>query len=230
MSLRAILFDHDGTLVDSEPVHYELWQTVLAQYGVSLSEQLYRQYYAGVPTKANVVDLVHRFELDELPETLAAAKDAATSEYLRRNAFPLMSGVLETIREFRLCGLDLAIVTGAGSESVGATLKANNLGDSFVTVVSGDDVHASKPAPDCYLLALQRLGLQASECLAIEDTQHGLNASHAAGISCLAVPTTMSMHHDFGVAKAILEGMPQVAEHVQQLLKVEKLKQFAHLG
>ncbi|MFC3853613.1 HAD family hydrolase [Salinispirillum marinum] len=218
MPLRAILFDHDGTLVNSEPIHFDLWVTVLSRYGISLTEQQYKEHYAGVPTNANAIDVVRRFQIDVTPEAIAEEKNAATREFLRGNSFPLMNGALDAIMDFRERGLTLGIVTGAGFEGVDATLRANDLGSVFSAVVSGDDVSLSKPAPDCYLLAMKKLGVQASECVAIEDTQHGLKAAHAAGIRCLAVPTPMSMHHDFGDALAVLDGMPNVIEYVRHSL------------
>jgi HAD superfamily hydrolase (TIGR01509 family) len=218
MPLRAIFFDHDGTLVDSEPVHFRMWATVLARYGVTLSEQQYVAHYAGVPTPASAFDLVRRFKLDESPAVLADAKHAATNEFLLKSAFPLMNGVLAAIAEFRRAGLELAVVTGASGNGVHATLRANDLQHHFATVVSGDDVRASKPAPDCYVLALERLGLHGADCLAIEDTQHGLQAAYGAGIRCLALPTPMSRHHNFDCAEAVLDGMPQAVAYVQQLL------------
>lgn len=221
MPLRAILFDHDGTLVDSEPVHFRMWTTVLARYGVSLSEEQYKTHYAGVPTRANAVDLVQRFKLGEEPATLAHAKNLATRDFLLHEAFPLMPGVNEAVAEFRSAGLKLAVVTGAGSNGVHATLDANDLRRHFATVVSGDDVRASKPAPDCYLLALEKLGLHAADCLAIEDTQHGLEAASGAGIRCLAVPTPMSKHHNFQRATALLDSMHGAAAYVRQLLRAE---------
>jgi beta-phosphoglucomutase-like phosphatase (HAD superfamily) len=81
------------------------------------------------------------------------------------------------------------------------------------TVVTGDDVPHSKPAPDCYLLALQRLGLPASQCLAVEDTQHGVAAATAAGLRCLAVPNALSTHHRFDQAHAVLNGWAEVESY-----------------
>lgn len=89
----------------------------------------------------------------------------------------------------------------------------------FALVVSGDDVRSSKPAPDCYLLALQKLGLNAADCIAIEDTRHGLDAARNAGLRCLALPTAMSMHHDFRHAAAVLDGMPQAVAYVRGLFQ-----------
>jgi beta-phosphoglucomutase-like phosphatase (HAD superfamily) len=218
MPLKAILFDHDGTLVDSEPVHFRMWASVLARYGVTLSEQQYVAHYAGVPNPASAVDLVRRFNLGETPAALVDAKHVATKEFLLGSAFPLMTGVLAAVAEFRRVGLKLAVVTGAGANGVHATLRANDLQHHFATIVCGDDVRASKPAPDCYLLALERLGLHAADCLAIEDTQHGLQAAHSAGIRCLALPTPMSRHHNFERAEAVLDGMPEAVAYVQQLL------------
>ncbi|MDQ7733127.1 HAD family phosphatase [Halomonas sp. SpR1] len=218
MQLRAILFDHDGTLVNSEPVHYRMWAQVLKRYGFTLSEQQYKAHYAGVPTPANAIDLVQRYGINESPELLAEAKNAATREYLKRQAFPLMPGVEEAISCFYGAGLKLAVVTGASANGIQTTLRVNELEHYFSAIVSGDDVRASKPAPDCYLLALQQLGLSAAECLAIEDTQHGLEAAYQAGINCVALPTEMSMHHDFNLAVATLGGMPEAVGYVREAL------------
>jgi len=222
MKLRAILFDHDGTLVNSEPIHYQMWVAVLQRYGFILSKHQYKTRYAGVPTPANAIDMVQRFGIDESPELLAEAKHAATQEYLDRQAFPLMPGVKEAITHFHDAGLKLAVVTGASANGAQTTLRVNELEHYFSTVVSGDDVRASKPAPDCYLLALQRLGFSAAECLAIEDTQHGLEAAYRAGIACVALPTEMSMHQDFNLAMASFGGMSEAVEYVRKAFHLSK--------
>lgn len=217
MPLRAVLLDHDGTLVDSEPIHYLVWKDVLARHGFALTEQQYRAHYAGVPTLANALDLVRRFGIAEDPVALAEAKNAATRDHLARSPFPLLPGVREAIEAFAGLGLALAVVTGASAFGVNSTLRAHGLASRFSAVVSGDDVRLSKPAPDCYLQALDRLGVRADECVAIEDTEPGVAAATAAGIRCLAVPTAMSRHHDFSRAAAVLDGMAEAVEHVRQL-------------
>lgn len=211
MPIKAIFFDHDGTLVDSEPIHYQLWRDVVAAHGVALAEALYRDCYAGIPTADNAVDLVARFAIDATPESLADAKNQATRRFLAQHAFPLMPGVSDLVPWCHGAGLRLAIVTGAGHDGVQSTLRQHSLGDFFETVVSGDDVAHSKPAPDCYLLAVRRLGLLPSECVAIEDTEHGVNAAAAAGVACLAVPNAMSRQHDFSRATAVFNDLAAAA-------------------
>ena len=214
MAIHAILFDHDGTLVDSETIHCRMWTQVLQSHGVVFSEALYKAHHAGVPTAANAVDIVARFGLPVAADELARAKDAAVTAYLARDVFPLMPGALEAIAFFRRAGLRQAVVTGARRHGVESSLRGHGLAGSFSTVVSADDVPRSKPAPDCYQLALERLGLQPHECVAIEDTEHGVEAAHSAGIDCVAVPHGLSEHHDFGRATAVLRDLYEAVEWI----------------
>jgi len=216
MSIQAVLFDHDGTLVNSEPVHLELWNTVLKTYGVQLTEQQYKDLYAGVPTPANAVNLVKRFGIPADAVALAKAKNLQTAKYLEQQSFPLMPGVTHTVSSLHQSGLKLGVVTGASANGVRATLGANQLESLFSATVSGDDVMRSKPEPDCYLLALERLSLKPEDCVAIEDTEHGLRAAALAGIACLAIPTEMTRNHDFSLATAVLPNMNAAFEYIQK--------------
>lgn len=192
-----------------------MWAEVLNPYGIPLSEEQYKHHYAGVPTTANAVDIVKRFNLQVSSSVLADAKNAATHIFLSQRAFPLMPGARESIEFFRSLGFHLAIVTGAGRYGVNATLRAYALHDCFATVVSGDDVRNSKPAPDCYLLAMQRLGVSPIECVAIEDTEHGVAAASSAGIACLAVPNSMSERHNFNCATGTFRNLCEVTQWIK---------------
>lgn len=217
MALKAILFDHDGTLVDSEGVHYQMWLEVLNPYGVSLSSEQYMQIYSGMPTRDNARDLVERFQLNAVVDELVAKKLEIAHAYLEDNAFPLMAGAQDILDYFQQQpNIQQAIVTGAGAEIVNATIRSHQLAAYFATIVSFDDVAQSKPAPDCYLLALERLGLQAEECIAIEDTEHGVAAAVGAGVSCLAIPNAQSQAHNFSKATAILPNLMAAQAWIQK--------------
>lgn len=207
MRFKAVLFDHDGTLVESEGQHFALWNQVLAPYGFALTLAQYKDLYAGVPTDANAADLVERFGVQESPEVLARLKNESAQAYLQANAFPLMPGVRESIAQLQAAKLRLGVVTGARGYAINATLRSHDLAPAFETVVSADDVVHSKPAPDCYLLALQRMGLAAQDVVAFEDTEHGVAAAVAAGLACVAIPTEMSASHDFSAATVTLPSM-----------------------
>jgi HAD superfamily hydrolase (TIGR01509 family) len=187
MKIKAILFDHDGTLVDSEMAHFEMWRSILKTYSVELSHDEYLNEYSGIPSDVNARLIFENHSLEVSPNQLLRAKAEATTSYLSESAFPLMPGAYEVVSNFHDLGLKIGIVTGAGREGMETTIRKHKFDKYVSTAVSGDDVKTSKPAPDCYLLAAQNLGVHPSECLAIEDTVNGIAAATAAKIKCIGV-------------------------------------------
>ena len=105
-------------------------------------------------------------------------------------------------------------VSGSAAAAVTTTVTLHRLDDVVSTVVSGHDVRENKPAPDCYQLAMQRLGVEPAHCIAVEDTQSGLAAAVAANIPCLAVSSPMTKDHDLRLATAVLEDLAGVREWI----------------
>ena len=211
---KAVLFDHDGTLVDSEAVHHALWNQVLQPYGVEIPRDVYMQHYSGVPALANGEDVRQRYGLSPTADALAEAKNSAAAVYLQTHAFPLMPGVRESLARLNAAGLRKGVVTGARMFAIAATLRSHAMAPEFEVVVSADEVVHSKPAPDCYLLALQQMGLQASEAVAFEDTEHGVASAIAAGVACVAIPTPMSAAQDFSAATVVVQDMAAAVDWV----------------
>jgi HAD superfamily hydrolase (TIGR01509 family) len=218
--MKTILFDHDGTLVDSEIVHYYVWRDVLVSYGVSLSEQDYKLRYAGIPTAGNALDIVERYALQMDASALAREKSNATRKLLSEQSFPLMPGARESIAFFRERGCRLAGVSGAERHVIESTLAAHGMAGDFELVVSGDDVRNGKPAPDCYQLAMRQLGISIADCVAIEDTEHGLKAAVSAGVTCAAIPNAMSEHQDFSRAAGVFSSLDEATRWIAQHLQI----------
>lgn len=214
MTGLAILFDHDGTLVDSEPEHHQMWIQILNEFGVSLSQEEYKKNYAGMPSDTNARNLVAQFKLEITPIELYEKKNSVTRDYLSHGAFPLMSGAQTALDYLFDRGFQLAVVTGAGREGIDSTVRGHALEKYFSTIVCKDDVVQSKPAPDCYLLALKLLGLTASQAIAIEDTEHGVTSATLAGISCLAIPNEMSTEHDFSEATQVFTNLDSARQWI----------------
>lgn len=208
MKIEAIFFDHDGTLVDSESAHYTMWTEILAHHGVHLAPDHYAKYYAGMPSLQNAQDAVTHFELSNLnPHDLAQIKTQMTADFVQKTAFPLMSGAHSVVCAAHEAGYRLAVVTGAHPPEVNATLRVHALSNCFETVVCASDVAISKPAPDCYVLALKRLRLPAQACIALEDTEFGVAAAVGAGIRTIAIPNAVSSHQNFSQAQTILPNL-----------------------
>ena len=183
---EAILFDFDGTLVDSEPVHFACWRDILQPYGIELDWQTYCERGIGAADRDLLAYLGARaippVGVDVLVTEYPRKKDLFRSRMLSRSMFS--PGVLELLT--RLSDRRLVIVTSSGRTEVEPVLAAAGVLDRFQVTVYGGDVKRLKPAPDPYLLAVERLGV--SVALVVEDSDTGEASARAAGLDVLRVP------------------------------------------
>ena len=203
----TLLFDHDGTLINSERVHFTLWQEIVANYDEALTDEFYCKVMAGIPVKQNAKDVVEHFSLNVEPAKLAQQKHDKVKAYLSKQAFPLMPWAAETIKACAEAGYTIGIVTGGSALSVEKTLTNYGLAKYISCVVAVEDVVNSKPAPDCYQLAMKTLGVTPAECIAIEDTFTGMQSAISADLACVVIPTTQSATHDFTKATSRYESL-----------------------
>jgi beta-phosphoglucomutase family hydrolase len=179
----AIIFDCDGTLVDSMPAHYIAWVQTLAEHGLTFDED---RFYAlgGWPT-LNVAQLViDENGLDVAAEELAEAKESRFEANL--NSLQRIEPVVEVVEQY-YGKLPLAVATGAVERICREMLTHAGLLDRFGVIVSADDVRNHKPAPDTYLQAARRLGIPPEQCLVYEDTEPGVQSALAAGMQVIDV-------------------------------------------
>ena len=179
----AIIFDCDGTLVDSMPAHYIAWVQTLGSYGLTFDEERFYDL-GGWPTK-NVAQLV----IDENGLDVSAVELARIKEdrfELNLDSLLRIEPVVEVVERYH-GKIPLAVGTGAVERICRKMLIHAGLLDRFETIVSADDVLHHKPAPDTYLEAARRLGVPPEKCLVYEDTQPGVEAGLAAGMQVIDV-------------------------------------------
>ena len=183
-SFRAYLFDCDGTIVDSMPLHYIAWKKALAEWNCGFDEQLFYSW-GGKPVNEIISTLNERNRLNMPVEAVGQRKEGLYYELLPQlKAIP---EVLEHI-EAQHGRIPFAVVSGGRRNSVVRSLTALHLLDRFETVVGAEDYTNSKPAPDAFLLAAARLGVVPEDCLVFEDTDLGIQAATAAGMASVRVP------------------------------------------
>ncbi len=183
-SFRAYLFDCDGTIADSMPLHYIAWKRALAEWNCEFEEKLFYSW-GGKPVRKIVADLNEIHGLNMPIEALAERKEGYYHEQLPQlKAIP---EVLEHI-EAQHGHIPFAVVSGSRRNSVVGSLTTLNLLDRFDTLVCAEDYKNGKPAPDGFLLAASRLGIPPEECLVFEDTDLGIQAATAAGMASVLVP------------------------------------------
>ena len=216
--LKAILFDHDGTLVNSEYIHYLHWKRVMEKYSKDFLLDTYIKSFTGVPTIQNALDLICMFDLDEVPKTLIDAKSEMSQRSLIEKEYQLMPYALETVEFCKHKKLLLCVVSGSNHDEVVHSIDNQNMLNYFEFIVGGDDVKHSKPAPDVYLKALNDLGLQPEECIAVEDTASGIKAAKSAGLKCIGVKSEYSATQDFSAADVVFNNLNEAKEWIAENL------------
>ena len=181
---RAYLFDCDGTIADSMPLHYIAWTKTLGEWDCTFDEELFYSW-GGKPTVNIVADLNAMQGLNMPVEAVAAHKESLYYELL-----PQLKPVPEVVEhiEAQQGRIPFAVVSGSSHTSVVKSLTAIGLLDRFQVIVGSGDYENGKPAPDAFLLAASRLGVDPRHCLVFEDTAMGIQAATAAGMTSVRVP------------------------------------------
>jgi beta-phosphoglucomutase-like phosphatase (HAD superfamily) len=181
----AYLFDCDGTITDSMPVHYLAWRRALAEHGAEFAEDLFYAW-GGRPVAEIIADL-------NAAQGLAMPVDAvaARREELFQEMLPRVEAVPEVLEHIQAGygRVPLAVVSGSTRESVTASLTALGLLDRFATLVCAGDYVRPKPDPECFLLAATRLGVAPERCVVFEDSDLGLRAAAAARMPAVRIPS-----------------------------------------
>jgi len=205
---RAVLWDNDGVLVDTERLYYEATRDVMAGAGVDLDLATFARFFLRSGQGAWHL-VAERGHSEEAIQRFRAERDRLHSELLGRPGLAI-EGAREVVAALRGQVVQ-AVVTSAWREHFELAHRATGLVPYFDFVLTREDYVRSKPDPEPYLLALERAGLGPDECLVVEDTERGLAAAKAAGLTCWVIPTELTRGGDFGAADRVLGDLREVA-------------------
>lgn len=200
--LAAILFDLDGTLANTDPLHFQTWQEVLRAYDMDIDRAFYDANISGRLNPVIVRDLLP--QLSEVEGGQLASRKEAQFREIALGLTPL-AGLLDVLQWICDRKLKKAVVTNAPRENVNFVLEVLQLIDTFDTVVLSEEVTAGKPDPAPYQFALKQLGISAKDAIAFEDSPSGIKSAVAAGIHTIGIASTHNPKHlaDAGAAMVI---------------------------
>jgi HAD superfamily hydrolase (TIGR01509 family) len=204
--VRAVVFDLDGLLIDTEPVFCEAARRLLASHGQEL-DTAFMASIMGVPGRDALPLFRDRFQLTLAVDELAAEYRREFLAVLRGGPPPLMPGAVELLGTLEWNGIPKAIATSSGRDYVDQVFGPHGLLDRFAFVLTCDDVTHGKPHPEIYQRAAARFGLTTSEVVVLEDSPNGLTAAKAAGARCVVVPHGATCRDGIAGADAVVKSL-----------------------
>jgi len=204
--ISTVIFDLDGLLTDTEPLHCRAWRQTLAHIGVDVSEEEYADHW--IRAGLGIDGFVQVRGLPHDPDVLRRSKLSVFLALLETSLCP-MPGALELIATLR-GKKRLALATSSYRENVEQILRQLDLARHFEAIATNESVARVKPHPDLFLYVAEQLGVAASECVVLEDAEKGVLAAHAAGMKVIAVPTRHTAGNDFSKATLVVSSLADV--------------------
>lgn len=197
MPLKAVLFDMDGVIVDTEPLHKKAYFTVFEELGLNVDSDLYNSF-TGNSTQKVAERLISLFNLPTSWQEIAKRKRKHFKHYFDNDpTFDLIPGVLSLIKHYHQNNIKLIIASSAHRNTIGWVLEKFELSPYFSDFISGAELKESKPAPEIFLLAAERVNEPVENCMVIEDSTNGILAASRAGIFCAAYRSEHSKGQDY---------------------------------
>lgn len=201
--IKCILFDMDGVLINSEPLHFEVWKQVFAERGILIDYDHYKGCIGS--TASYLFDLIREgYGYDFHGDTAISARfRELKGEIIKQRGIPEIEGVRDAIPQLRKLGYRLAVASSSPQDYIEFSMDALGIAQHFELLFSAERVANPKPAPDVFLAAASRLGVEPSECLVVEDSRNGSLAAKAAGMKCLGFLNPDSGSQDLSAADEI---------------------------
>jgi len=200
----VVLFDMDGVLVNSEPLHMEVERAIFRELGLDIPLEEHHRFIGMVPLKIWTL-LRERYGLEEAPATLKQREQARKYELFRQREVPLVPGVRRLLSTFRKRGYPLALASSSPRQIIELFTGKTGTRAFFEFLLSGEEVAKGKPAPDIFLESARRLGADPAVCCVIEDSGNGVRAAKAAGMACIGFQNPSSGEQDLTPADLIVD-------------------------
>lgn len=209
--LKAVIFDMDGVIIDSEPAHMMLENETYKKLGIEVTGDEHHSF-VGSTSKYMWEALKNKYKLNQTLDELIEYDRSTYFKYLNSDIceITLIDGVKELIKDFHENGIKLAIASSSPLNVIEAIVVKFKLEEYFEVFVTGDYVKRSKPEPDIFLFASEKLGVSPENCIVIEDSHNGVRAAKKAGIKCVGINSDPAGSQDISMADLVINSFKEV--------------------
>ncbi|NLK96784.1 HAD family hydrolase [Defluviitalea saccharophila] len=211
--MKAFIFDMDGVIIDSQPIHFEVDALVLKEFGVDI-DQKELEKYAGRANEDIWTDLKTKYNLKQaVPEIIEYLLSKKIQIFKESKNGPI-EGIIELIQKLDEAKIPMAVASSSPRALIETVMEMFNIRDYFAYIISGDEVRKSKPEPDIYLTAARKMNVEPKDCVVLEDTKNGVMAAKAAGMKCIGFHNPNSGDQDLSKADVIVESIRDVIQMI----------------
>lgn len=207
--MKAVIFDMDGVIIDSEPIHFEVDMQTMRDLGFDISSEELEKY-VGTTNEYMFSDLKNKYNIKQSIEEVINYKVELTKKKVIQSDLEPIEGIKELLVDLKNKNISTAIASSSPRNFIDVVVSKFNLQDYFNFIVSGEEVHNGKPAPDVYIETAKKLGLPPEECTVIEDSRNGVLAAKAAGMKCIGFQNVNSGNQDLSKADNIVKSITEI--------------------
>ena len=208
---EAVIFDMDGVIIDSEPLHIKSDLMLLSDFGIAVENDVLNQY-VGTADAEMWADLRERFSLDISVDEIMVKSIENKKQIFSSVELEAVKGVRELLHEIKSKKLSIGLASSSPADIIELILQRIEIREYFETIVSGQEVPKGKPEPDIFLKAAKLLGKRPENCIVIEDSEHGVKAAKRAGMKCIGFISPGSGRQDLSEADNIASSMESVKD------------------
>lgn len=207
--MKAVIFDMDGVIIDSEPIHFEVDKQTFKDLGYNVSvEELGK--YVGTTNEYMLTEIKKKYNINKSIEEIISYKVEMTKRKVMESNLEPIEGIKELLSELKNKDIPTAIASSSPRDFIDVVVSKFKLKNYFKFIVSGEEVKRGKPAPDIYFETAKKLGINPRDCIVIEDSENGVLAAKTAGMKCIGFQNVNSGNQDLSKADIIVNSIKDV--------------------
>lgn len=207
--IKAVIFDMDGVLIDSEPIHNQINDIVFRELELEITETEYESF-VGTSNKDMWTILKEKYNLSQPLEDLMKYHNEKAYDYFSKNNIELIEGVLDLLTELNAKGYKIGLASSSPIELITIIQKKSKIKSFFMQSVSGEIFEKSKPNPEIFLYTANALGVPPEECVVIEDSKNGVTAAKRAKMKCIGYRNLNSGNQDLSMADVVVDSIREI--------------------